>query len=386
MIKRGHNVTIFASNYSHFAHTFINTNAQELNVADQAEVPFVLIPTGAYQGNTLKRFLNMLNFSFRLLQKKHTKHITPPDIIIGSSPHLFAAFSAFLLARRFNVPFLLEVRDIWPDSLAELSHLSKRHPLYYIMKKIEFKLYHGAHRIISVLPEMKNYLQKSGIAEEKIEWLPNTMDPDLYHASTHDNEKSKKFTVFYAGAHGIANDLDTCLDAAKLLQQSRIKDQVEICLIGQGPQKNHLMERVKAENINNVTFLEPVPKAEIYSILNRADVFLMPLKHSPIYQFGISPNKLFDYLFMAKPIIFAVETPFNPVQSEHAGISIPPENPQALADAIDQLFFLSSDEREAMGKRGKNYVVNHYHIDTLGEKLERILVQAKAEAHKVSQP
>jgi glycosyltransferase involved in cell wall biosynthesis len=361
---------IFAANYNHFAHSYIQTNTVLGEIDSRYQIPFMWIPTGSYRGNTLARLWNMLSFSIRLLQKKYTAHLPPPDIILGSSPHLFAAFSASILAKRFNVPFLLEVRDIWPDSLAE--HFSKYHPLFYLMKKIECKLYKDAHQIISLLPGIKDYLIHLSVAEEKIVWIPNTIDPDLYPSSICD-QRSKKFTIMYAGAHGILNDLDICLDAAKLLQNTEIGEKIRICLIGNGPEKKRLIERTIKEKIQIIQFLDPVPKTKIYTILSQADVFLMPLKHSTIYRFGISPNKLFDYLLMSRPIIFAVNTSFNPVELNNAGITIPPSNPRALADAISQLFSTPENVRKMMGERGKEYVYSHHHIERMCKKLETIL-------------
>jgi glycosyltransferase involved in cell wall biosynthesis len=372
LIKDGHDVTIFAANYNHFSQSYIAMNTLPGEIDCRYHVPFIWVPTGSYRGNTLARFWNMLSFSMRLLQKKYTAHLSPPDVIIGSSPHLFAAFSAYLLAKRFNVPFLLEIRDIWPDSLADLSHLSKYNPLFYLMKKIELTLYREADHIISLLPGIKDYLIKSGVAEDKIAWLPNTIDPELYSIPTKHTAR-EKFTVMYAGAHGVANDLDTCLDAAKLLQQSTIGNQIQIILIGDGPEKKRLISRAINEEIHLIKLIDPVPKTLIYDKLSQADIFLMPLKHSAIYRFGISPNKLFDYLLMARPIIFAVNTPFNPIEINNAGITISPGNPHALAEAISQLFYTSEEARIQMGKRGHDYVCSHHHIQLMSRKLEAII-------------
>ena len=362
--QRGHDVLIIAANYNHFSQSFMPTPAGVGKIDDAYEVPFIWIPTPRYRGNTLSRFWNMLVFSSRLLNKKYLPLSSPPDVIIGSSPHLFAAFGAELLSRRLKKPFVLEIRDLWPETLVDLGRMSTRHPLIKIMKHIEKYLYKRAKRIISLLPAADKYLIACGVDPEHILWLPNAIDTDIVP----DNllpATSDKFTFMYAGAHGLANDLDTVLHAAKILQDKSSADRMRICLIGEGPAKRHLQELAAQLKLTSVEFLDPVPKNQIYSVLNRADAFLMLLKKSPVFRWGISPNKLFDYLVMERPVIFGVDTPFNPIEQYHAGLSVPPSDPAALATAMHDLSLLPKEELNNMGLRGKNFVLQHHHIQQL---------------------
>ena len=182
----------------------------------------------------------------------------------------------------------------------------------------------------------------------------------------------------YAGAHGVANDLDTVLDAAKMLEKNGLSDKITICLMGEGPEKSRLQQRVENEKINIISFKDPVPKKEVYTELNKADVFLMLLKDSPVFRWGISPNKLFDYLVMEKPVIFCVNTPFNPVEQYNAGISTKPGDPAALANAIEKLSLTPVDELKKMGQRGKQFVMENHYLPKLTDSLEKLLTEVSA--------
>jgi glycosyltransferase involved in cell wall biosynthesis len=383
LIRRGHEVVIIASNFNHFSQSYTDSSAKIGEIDYTHEVPFMWIPSPPYHGNSIARFWNMIIFSLRIQRKKYLSKLFTPDVIIGSSPHLFAALSADVLCRRYKIPFLLEIRDIWPDSLIDLGRFTKHHPLIKFMKYIEHYLYKRANKIICLLPMAERYLKTKGVNPNFILQLPNAIDTDNIpneFLSTNNFNYSKKtqnekFTVMYAGAHGLANDLETVLRAARILQENGLANHIQICLIGNGPDKNRLKLIAMQEGISMVRFLDAVPKNEIFTILNQADAFLMLLKDSPVFRWGISPNKLFDYLVMARPIIFGVESPFNPIQENGAGISIKPSHPESLASAIHDLSNLSKEKLNEMGLRGREFVFKNHHILRLTDLLENCIIQ-----------
>lgn len=377
LIQQGHEVTIIAANYNHFSHQWMTPALKKQSQKQIHDgIPFIFISTPAYHGNTTARFWNMLVFSWRLLNKKYLSRHKAPDIIIGSSPHLFSAFSAALLARSLKKPFILEIRDLWPESLIELGRLSSKHPLIKLMKTIERYLYRHADHIISLLPGAIDYLKLCGVNEKKILWLPNAIDTDMV-SNVPIYSPEEKFTVMYAGAHGLANDLETILKAAKLLQMKELNHNIRICLVGEGPDKARLKQIAQHENLTIVEFIDAVPKNQIYAILNTADAYLMLLKKSPVFRWGISPNKLFDYLIMARPIIFGVETTYNPVETCQSGITMKTGCHHSLAEAIEKLYRMPANERAAMGARGKAYVLKYHHIQYLADKLMNTIAALK---------
>ncbi|MCW5589278.1 MAG: glycosyltransferase family 4 protein [Legionellales bacterium] len=374
LIQRGHEVYIIASNFDHFSSENIEP-AEECKLERPFyfdSVPFIFIPTPKYYGNSIKRFWNMLVYFFKVTRCNYSNFCEKPDIVIGSSPHLFAALGAYYVAKRYKVPFFLEIRDIWPETLIALGKFSQKNFLIILLKKIAKFLYKKSETIISLLPDTKKHIEAQGICKEKIIWLPNFVDTNIQPGYNYTYIKDNfYYDIVYAGTHGLANDLDVLLDAAKLLLNlSNEEKNIRIKLIGDGPEKARLKLRKEKESISNVYFYDPVPKSEIYNFIKSCDACVMLLKDSPLFHWGISPNKLFDYFFMSKPVIFAVSSSYDPVKTAGAGISIPPSCPESMARAIVEMANMNTESQKSMGERGYEYLKKYHDIEQIVDKLE----------------
>ncbi|MBE3128951.1 MAG: glycosyltransferase family 4 protein, partial [Actinobacteria bacterium] len=173
-----------------------------------------------------------------------------------------------------------------------------------------------------------------------------------------------KFLVCYAGSHGVSNALDYFVESAVYLKDLP----VALVLVGQGPEKEKLQRYVAESNLNNVIFLPPVPKNFIPNLLSKMDILYISLRRSPLFRFGVSPNKLFDYMMAVKPIMHAIEAGNDLVRESGCGISIPPEDSYAVAEAIKKLMSMSSSEREGIGRRGKEYVIDNHDYKILAKR------------------
>lgn len=359
LASSGHDVTIVASDYNHWTrrheHCDINSTCKERIEG----VRFIWLKTPGYSNN-VGRLFSMLAFAAKIRYGTWSKRIDVPDVIVGSSPHLFAAFAACRLSKKFRIPFVLEIRDIWPQSLIDLGSISPRHPLMVLMRKIELSLYKSADRVISLLPGAPEYFVRNGAEKQHIIQIPNGVDMGTVPLPVPASEEQGMLHIIYAGTIGLANGLDTILDAAKCLQRDRRA--VSFIIVGNGPQKQDLQHRVESEVIENVTFLEPVPKKEVHQLLSKADACIMLLKDSPVFRWGVSPNKLFDYMAAGRPVLFGVKTPHNIVEHAACGVTFAPEDSEDLCKAITTLLCLSQKEREELGKNGYEYVrVHHDH-------------------------
>ncbi|MFO1022643.1 MAG: glycosyltransferase family 4 protein [Planctomycetales bacterium] len=384
LIERGHEVTVFSSNFSYLTHSeIVSLDGQNTRREIVESVPFQWISTPAYKGNTLGRLWNMISFGKSVqrvgLQLVRSGELPKPDVIIGSNPQLFAVQGAEKLARRLGVPFVFEVRDLWPQSLIDLGNMTRAHPMVWVMERMERYLNRKAIKVISLLQGATEHMVMKDADREKIVYLPNGVDMRMVPDPQRPKD-SEEFTVMYAGAHGVANGLETIIDAAKILQEKSDGAKIRFRLVGGGPQKPKLIARAQEHGLTNLRFEDPVPKNEVHATLQQADAFLFTLQDSPVFQWGISPNKLFDYFSLARPIVFSLSIPNNPVADNNAGITVPPENPQAMADAILKLSRMTPEERWEMGMRGRRYVEENHDFRRLAEKLEAVLEEVRHES------
>ncbi len=380
LTKKGYKVTIFASSFHLSQHKELKLRENETYKLEGFDgVNFVWLKTFHYQKNNWRRAVNMFSYMHRAywLGRKITKKVRgfdKPDIIIGSSVHLFAVYAAYLLSKKYKVPFIMEVRDLWPQTLIDMG-LSKWHPFVMMLSVLEKYLYKRADKIITLLPKSHEYIEKFGIRLSKIVCIPNGVDLERFNLGDVGLKRRKisdsSFTITYAGAMSKANGLDVVVEAAEILCKNY--HNIEFLLVGDGQEKARLMQVAKEKNLDNVKFTEPVPKDEIVKILANANALLFNLEDSPVFKYGISSNKLFDYLASGRPIIFSCNAPGNPAEEAKASIIVSPGNPKELADAILKLYHMPEKQKEEMGQRGRAYIKKYHSIPVLVDKLEAVI-------------
>lgn len=331
-------------------------------------VPFLWLRGSPYKGNGPDRIRNMLEYTWRVLKPETTMALERPDAIIGSSVHPFAAWAGRRLARRYRVPFLFEVRDLWPETLIDMGRLSRRGPAAIALRKLERSLYESAERIIVLLPLAGDYIEPLGIAREKIVWIPNGVDL-AGSAPVSAPVGRAGFTLMYFGAHGGANGLDNVIRAMRIIRDEKRAGHIRLRLIGDGPLKESLMALAEEVGASNVTFEAAVPKSRIPEIAAEADAFVFNLIDAPVFKFGISSNKIFDFMAARRPVIFCSNSANNPVADAGGGVTVPPQNPEALARAILELSELPPEGRAAMGKKAREHVEGNYSLEQLAARL-----------------
>lgn len=372
LVSAGHQATIVAASFDHFSRVAMDVPVGTIRSEHLDGVRWVWCGTPSYRSNDAARVRNMVAFARRLTKRKLPASLGQPDVIVGSTPHHFAAAAALRLARAHRVPFVLEVRDLWPETLVQLGNISVRHPLIRRLAMLERKLYSRADHIITLLPRSSAYISQKGGTPERISWLPNGVDLQA-KPDTGGSREDRRFTVMYAGAMGLSNNLDSLIDSAAILQS---REDIYFRLVGEGPHKRSLQARAREKSIGNVTFEEPVSKDEIFAVLAGADAFVLLLADSPLYEWGMSVNKLFDYMASARPVIIATTASYNPVDESGCGITVADPSPKALAAAIVELAESSTADREAMGERGRRFIEEHHDLRELAQEFEQVLLQA----------
>lgn len=357
----------------------LNTQRQRLEKHEHARtesiagVNFHWVNTPGYEGNGTGRIINMLAFSRKLLVRKTTAGLEPPALVIGSTVHPLAAASAALLARRYSVPFIFEVRDIWPETLIALGHTRRYGPAALLLGMLEKWLCRQSSRIISVLPEYGRYVREHGISAPEVVHIPNGINLD-YIGPVLPYSKQDTFRITYLGAHGTANDLFTLVKAMEIVETTHRTGPIECRLIGTGPLKQALMDYCAARQLKQVVFHGPVNKDGIAATASGTQAFVICGRKLPsLYKYGISMNKIPDYLAMGRPVIIAMESVNNPVMEAEAGVCVRPECPEELAGAIMKLAATGETELREMGLRGRHYVEQNHDTKLLAERLADVM-------------
>jgi len=375
LVKRGYDVTILASSFHHMEHRQAHLAKGETWKVEEVEgMKFVWLRTFPYQGNDWRRAVNMLSYmtlSYLVGRRlpRLDERLSPPDVVIGSSVHLLAVLAAYFLARYFRAHFVMEVRDLWPRTLIDMGAFSERHVLVRLLASLEKFLYRRAERIIVLLPKAGDYIAGLGIDAGKVHWIPNGVDLAQFSVLKECVSTNDPFTVMYVGAHGRANGLDVVLDAAGEVQR-RGYENVRFVLVGEGPEKPRLRAYSRELGLLNTEFREPVAKANIAMVLAESSALVLVLEDVAVFKYGISSNKLFDYLASGKPVLFACCTSNNVVDEAQCGLSVPPEDAQALADAVIRLYEMTPGERKAMGERGRQYVEQYHDWAVLADRFQ----------------
>ncbi len=307
-------------------------------------------------------------FSFMLSSLWAGLRVQGVDLVWGTSPPIFQGMTAWLLARWKRVPFLFEVRDLWPAFAVAVGVL--RQPvLIRASEWLERFLYRHADRLMVNSPGFIEHVQSRG--GRQVELVPNGADTTMFDPSLdgadfrRQNGLEGKFVALYAGAHGMSNDLDILLEAAERL---RDRPEIRIVLLGDGKEKPGLQARAAEKGLQNVLFVPPLPKNVMPHALAAADACIAILKPIELYQ-TVYPNKVFDYMAAGRPVILAIDGVIRQVvENAGAGVAVPPGDPQALAVVIRGL----ADDPQAgrrMGERGRAYVEAHFDRASLAEKL-----------------
>lgn len=367
LVKRGHNVTIIASSFHYSKYQEMKNYSEKEYLQETFDgIDFIWIKTPAYFENGFSRVKNMLSYSLKVLKIIPNLNLKKPDIIVGSSVHLFAVWSAYKLSKKYNTAFIMEVRDIWPQTLIDMG-ISKWHPFIILLGWLEKYLYKKADKIISNLPYAYDHIGQF-VKKEKFAWISNGVD--LSNIKYIPKERKEKFVVSYTGAIGIANNLQILLDVAKKLQENK---NFYFRIVGDGAKKHELINFVKEHNLQNVSIENPVPKNEVSMILQDSDILFLSLIDSPLYRFGISLNKLFDYMASGRVIVFSGNSKNNPIKDANAGYTIIPDNVDLLKETILNVYNLSNENRLKIGENIRKYAQENYSVEILVDKFEALL-------------
>lgn len=320
---------------------------------------FVFLKTNQYKNNSLKRKLNFLSFAWKLKKlPKKLKEI--PDLIYASTPDIFAAYYAVKLAKKLKVPCVVEVRDLWPESIIEYSGFSPKNPLIKIMYKIEKWIYKNATSIVFTTEGEKQYILDKGWEKEidlnKCYYINNGVDfsnlNDLKENFQIEDEWLNDRGLMkctYIGSIRKANHVQMIVDAAKLLKTDK---RIVFLFFGDGTERETLEKYCKENDLKNCRFYGKVDSKYIPYILSKSDVNILNYRQANTLKYGGSQNKLFDYLASGKPIISTVSMNYNLIEEFGCGVTLKNYTVEELVETIKMFFEKSETERLEMGQKG----------------------------------
>lgn len=379
LVEKGYKVTIFASSFNHFAkeEMVFNENKSHFKTEMINGVKYVWVNTPAYKGS-IGRVKNMLSYTLKSFKKAITDcHKDKPDIVIGSSVHPLAAIIGYLVSRKAKCKFYFEERDLWPQTFVDFGKISARNPVAKVLYKLESFLYKKADRIIVLFDKAKYYVESRGIDQRKVMYLPNGVNLSRYlkvKGSAEIDQTFKgleeKFVIVYAGSHGVANHLGPILE---LFAKLKSNPEIHLVLVGDGDQKQEMIKKAEQNRISNLTFIDPIPKSEIPYLLSKANMGIISIMNSPLYKWGFSMNKIYDYMAAGLPIIMIADPELIGTLKNQEGI----HSSQDL-EAIKNLICKYKNSPKLLEKEGgllRKYVEQHYSWGNLASKLENTILE-----------
>ena len=374
-VRAGHKVLVVAADQSHVRSKQIEIPKNKSHLYEKIDgIEYLWLKTTKYSKNGVKRAINIFSFIIQLFRfSKIISRCIEPDVVIASSTYPLDIFPARYIAKMTEAKLVYEIHDLWPLSPIQLGPMSEYHPFILLVQFAENYCYKYSDAVISILPKVAEHVKEHGLALNKLHIVENGICLDEWEnpeeiseslSRTLEEKNNGCFSILYTGQHGIANALTNFVKAAYILK----KEKIVFYLAGKGPEKQNLIELAKRLKLDNLYFLDNLPKSLIASLLSKVDCLYIGLQKQPLFKYGISPNKLIDYMMSGKPIIQAIEAGNDMVKDAGCGISVPAENPEALSEAIVKMMNMSKSDREKMGKRGQDYVKKNHDYKVLGKK------------------
>ncbi len=383
-----HEPVVFVGSHPHNTDEQLLKGAEKYRVFQEEPFPWILVKTLKYGRSRKKQILSM--FQFYLNGKKAAKYVSArygkPDVVLGSSAHPLAALLAVQLAKKNGCRSVVEIRDLWPESIVALGIAGPCNPAVIVLRRLEKWLYKHADAVVFTQEGAYDYIVEQGwehdVPRSKVFYVNNGVDLDLFYWNREhfqwedpDLEDLKTFKLVYTGSIREANGLVQLIECAKVLRE---KENIKFLAFGGGGDLDMLRERCQKEGLTNLVFKGPVGKKYIPGILSKCDATL--LNYTPdsvkLFRFGNSQNKLFEYLASGKPVLTNVKLLYNPADHRHCCYTAASPSGKDYAAAVMTLYNLTSEEYKAACRAAKE-TAEEYDFKILTEKLLEVL-----EGHK----
>ncbi|WP_078431936.1 glycosyltransferase family 4 protein [Metabacillus halosaccharovorans] len=388
LIKHGYKPTIFSASTIHNSKDSINTNNEKYICETVENIPFVFVNTPGYMGNGKKRINNMLAFYRNLypVAKRYAEINGKPDAILASSVHPLTLVAGIKIAKKFNIPCICEIRDLWPETIVAYDSLKKDSLLTKILYSGEKWIYKRADKIIFTMEGGKDYIKEKGwdiesggpINVNKVYHINNGVDLDEFNYNKDNNtlhdidlNNENCFKVIYAGSIRKANNVKKIVEVAEFIDKKGYEN-IKFLIYGDGTEKEELEKYSYNRNLNNIKFKGFVEKNKIPYILSKSNLNILHFEQNTIKRYGASLNKMFEYFASSKPILSDCEFGYDLIKKHKCGVVLDNADVEQFANAIVEFSKMTKSEYDAYCKNA-NQVAKEYDFKVLTEKLIDII-------------
>lgn len=374
LVAAGHQVTIVAAAWSHIRLLQPETGGEPLWTRIDG-IDYCFLPAPAYGMGAISRVRNIFGFlrSYRRAWKEIARRAAP-DVVVEATTHILPIYTSRRIAHATDAALIFESRDLWPETLIELSGASPYHPFILLVGRAQRAALQSCDGVISTLIGAEKYYRESGLPPKAFAHIQNGVDlADFEDQPEVDSDallglkalhRDADAVIGYAGSIGLVNAVDILMDAAPRLAELN----VAVAFVGKGERKEDLARRARTEGLTNVRFFDPVPKAQVISVIQHFDLGFVGGKARPIHRHGVSPNKLFDYMAASVPVLFCIASPDHIVQSAQCGYEISEPTADRVIAAVEQFLALPPAGRAQMGARGRSYVCENFSYSVLAQR------------------
>lgn len=379
LIKCGYDTTVFAANQIHFSEQTIDLEGALYKEIDDEGVPFIFIKSTEYRGNGKRRVLNMISYTynlFRVTKQIIKKGIDKPDVILASSTHPLTCVAGIMIAKKYKIPCIVEIRDLWPLSIVEFSSKFTNDSLIIkLLYQGEKWIYTKADSIIFTMQGGRDYIIDQNwdvkVNLQKVYHINNGVDLKLFNKNKNDHQlmdedlhNIDKFKVVYTGAIRRVNNIAAIIDVANKLREKN----VDFLIWGDGNQLDELKNKAESLNVTNIKFKGRVPKESIPYILSKADLNLLHCQTADLYKYGISMNKSFDYIAAGVPILNTINTNYDLIHKHGLGLTVNSQQIDDIAQGILQLKEINKEELYRINSKAQE-IAKEYDFEELTLKL-----------------
>ena len=381
--RAGYKPVVFGANSKHGkAERFFETDALwEEHFAEEIDTPFVFVRARTYTGNGKQRVLNMIDFyrNVKKAAKEYAAQHGRPDVIFASSVHPLTLVAGIQLAKQFGVKCVCEVRDLWPESIVSFGIAGPHNPAVLALRRLEKWIYKKADALVFTMEGAYDYIMEQGweneIPRSKVYHINNGVDLESFDYNKEhfriedpDLDDPDTFKVVYTGSIRKANGLGILVDAAKAIRDPRSK----ILVWGEGDEREELTRRVEEEGLTNIIFKGKVEKKYVPAIVSRADLNLIHWGEVHMIQYGVSYNKLFDYMAAGRPIFSTVRPGYSIWEKYDCGRDTEDSRPEPLAHELGKMAALPPEELSRLGRNARKGAED-YDFRVLTQKLLNVI-------------